>query len=79
MSDLNQFSLEDDDCNDMFITQESSKDGYKHNVEDGESAGIMEIENNCGDTGVFDMGNSLMYSDISDEECTEKAVDEGGM
>ena len=35
---------------------------------EGETSGMMDVDSNFEETGIFDMGNSIMYSDISDEE-----------
>ena len=69
MSELNQCSLEEDECNDMFITQEPKKEP----VDGDSSVSAMEIDESHEETGIFDMGSSILYSDISEDEATEAA------
>ena len=74
MEDLLLYSLEEDECNELFITRTSSADGYNkdkiemHNAEDSHKSFLgvahMDFQSPCSSL----VGEKQMYSDISDAE-----------
>ena len=75
MSDLNVFSLKDDDCPEFFITQESSEPLVNlMNTEDEGCTSVFGIDG-CDFTSPnvsVVQGLNAVYSDISDAEDFEK-------
>ena len=68
MLELNQFSLEDDDYGNIFITQEPSEESKEH-------IGVMDYSDRNEESGIFDVGNPEGYSDISEDEHVESNKD----
>ena len=70
------FSLEDDDCSELFIKQESRKSenndeksgNFNWNVVEGMQFGIAEDDFQSSCQSVISGLNNPMYSDISDDE-----------
>ena len=70
MSDLNQFSLEDDEYNNIFITQESWEDGNLVYKQEKEAMDTSELGRSIAENDKS-VGTEPMYSDISDDEAFE--------
>ena len=78
------FSLEDDGCNELFITQESKQKeecNVSENVgESGEFLGIdpFDFQSPCTSVHKSEATYQPQYSDVSDEESTsEMVIDKG--